>query len=250
MAPVITATASRRGTRPRNADTATVHRLPGTPMVAAALVDGIGNTPAAVEFSHVAAQTAARVGARKGPLLGILAAAEMAAAPPGVQVDDGVAVLAVSSEESGITQIAWTGDARIYGWTGTELIQRSTDQTMGTWLRRWGGTAVTLHRDDHPDETVDVETAALVLDDLARSALGRCSIATVPLAFITDPLIILTSDGAHAQTTPAELETLVRQHADDPQTLADALVNAARPDADGYRDDATTIVISVTPATS
>ncbi|MFJ3769839.1 hypothetical protein ACIPQJ_32850 [Streptomyces sp. NPDC090082] len=249
MAPVIASASTRRGTRPRNADSIAVHRLPGTPMLAAALVDGIGNTPAAVEFSHVAAQTAARVGARKGPLLGILAAAEMAAAPPGVQVDDGVAVLAVTSEESNITQIAWTGDARIYGWTGTRLVQRSTDQTMGTWLRAWGGTAVTLHRDDHPDETVDTEAAAAVLDDLARAALGRCSIATVPLAFITDPLIILTSDGVHAQTTHTELETLVRRHADTPQILADALVGAAQTDADGYRDDATAIVISVPPAT-
>ncbi|WP_329422363.1 hypothetical protein [Streptomyces sp. NBC_01268] len=247
--PVITAIATRRGTRPRNADTAAIHVLPGTPMTAAALVDGIGNTESAVEFSRVAAQVAARVGARKGPLLGILAAAEMAAAPPGVQVDDGVAVLAVSSEESGITQIAWTGDARIYGWTGTQLIQRSTDQTMGTWLRAWGGTAVTLHRDNRPDETVDADTAAVVLDDLARAALGRCSIATVPLAFITDPVVILTSDGVHAQTTHAELEALAREHADDPQALADALVGAARSDADGYRDDATAIVLAVTPAT-
>ncbi|MEU8760915.1 hypothetical protein [Streptomyces sp. NPDC048659] len=246
---VTTAVATRRGTRPRNADSAVVHRLPGTPMVAAALVDGIGNTAAAVEFSYVAAQVAARVGARKGPLLGILAAAEMAAAPPGARVEDGVAVVAVSSAESGITQIAWTGDARIYGWTGTELVQRSTDQTMGTWLRNWGGTAVTLHRDDRPDETVTTEAAALVLDDLARAALGRCSIATVPLAFITDGLVILTSDGAHTQTTHDVMKRLVREHAGEPQALADAITAAARPDSDGYRDDATVVVIRVTPAT-
>ncbi|MFJ9434055.1 hypothetical protein ACIRQY_30980 [Streptomyces sp. NPDC101490] len=249
MAPVITATASRRGTRPRNADTATVHRLPGTPMVAAALVDGIGNTADAVEFSTVAAQVAARVGARRGALLGILAAAEMAAAPPGVRVEDGVAVLAVASEESGTTSIAWTGDAHIYGWTGTQLVQRSTTQTMGTWLRVWGGTGVTLHRDDSADETVDTGTAAAVLDDLARAALGRCSIASVPYCHITDRLIILTSDGVHTQTTHAQMEALVSLFSGAPQLLADALVAAAGPDAEGYRDDATAIVLAITPTT-
>ncbi|MFF3553460.1 hypothetical protein ACFYXL_08570 [Streptomyces tsukubensis] len=243
---VTTATATRKGTRPHNADSATVHRLPGTPMVAAALVDGIGNSPAVVEFSRTAAQIAARVGARRGALLGILAAAEMAAAPPGVQVEDGVAVVAVTSEESGTTSIAWTGDSRVYGWTGSQLVQRSTDQTMGTWLRKWGGTAVTLHRDGRPDETVPTETAALVLDDYARAALGRSSIATVPLCQITDRLVILTSDGVHAQAGHALMEILTREHATDPQALANAIVAAALPTPDGYRDDATCIVLSIT----
>ncbi|QDY77530.1 PP2C family serine/threonine-protein phosphatase [Streptomyces qinzhouensis] len=243
---VITATATRKGTRPHNADTVTVHRLPGTPMVAAALVDGIGNTDDVVEFSRTAAQIAARVGARRGALLGVLAAAEMAAAPPGVQVEDGVAVVAVTSEESGTTSIAWTGDSRVYGWTGTRLVQRSTDQTMGTWLREWGGTAVTLHRDGCPDETVPTETAALVLDDYARAALGRSSIATVPLCQITDALVVLTSDGVHGQMPHDTLEALVRAHETDPQALADAIVAAARADATGYRDDATAAVIRIT----
>lgn len=243
---LITATATRRGTRPRNADSAAVHRLPGSPMVAAALVDGIGNTDAVVEFSTIAAQVIARVGARRGPLLGILTGAEMAAAPPAEQVDDGVAVAALTNEQTGTTSIAWTGDARLYGWTGTSLVQRSTDQTMGTWLRRWGGTGVTLHRDAQPDETVSVEAGARVLDDYPRATLGRCSIATVPLCQVYDRLLILTSDGAHGQTTHDTLTSLVREHVDNPQALANAIVAAARGDADGYRDDATCVVLSIT----
>ncbi|MEU9338138.1 hypothetical protein AB0D49_34150 [Streptomyces sp. NPDC048290] len=240
---ITTGIASRQGTRPLNADSATIHRLPGTPMTAAALVDGIGNTHAVVNFARTAAEVIARVGARRGPLLGILAAAEMSTAPPGVQVEDGVAVAAVASE-SGTTTIAWTGDSRIYGWTGSALVQRSTDQTMGTWLRRWGGTAVTLHTDDEPDRTVPTEQAARVLDDMARAALSRCSIATVPLLMIDDPLVILTSDGMHGQISPETLEDLVRQHAGgDPQALANALVAAATGDDSGYRDDATAVVI-------
>ncbi|MFD4832615.1 hypothetical protein ACFWPV_22555 [Streptomyces uncialis] len=247
--PVITAVATRQGTRSHNADAATVHRLPGTPMVAAAIVDGIGNTADVVTFARTAAEVAARVGARRGPLLGILAAAEMATAPPGVQVEDGVAVAAVASADSSTTAIAWTGDSRIYGWTGSRLVQRSTDQTMGTWLRAWGGTAVTLHPDHGPDTTMPTEQAARVLDDLARAALGRCSIATVPICYISDPLVILTSDGAHSQIPHEELEALVRDHAHDPQTLAEAIVTAAQPDTDGYRDDATTIVVALPPRT-
>ncbi|AZK95891.1 MULTISPECIES: PP2C family protein-serine/threonine phosphatase [Streptomyces] len=243
---VITATATRKGTRPHNADAVMVHRLSGTPMVAAALVDGIGNTDDVVRFSTIAAEVIARIGARRGPMLGILAAAEMAAAPPTEQVDDGVAVAAVTDERTGTTLIAWTGDARIYGWTGEHLVQRSTDQTMGTWLRKWGGTAVTLHRDGRPDETVPTETAALVLDDYARAALGRSSIATVPLCQITDDLVVLTSDGVHGQMPHARLEALVRAHETDPQALADVIVAAARADATGYRDDATAAVIRIT----
>ncbi|ANW18099.1 hypothetical protein [Streptomyces clavuligerus] len=243
---ITTATATRRGTRPHNADNSAVHRLPGTGMVAAALVDGIGNSPDVVLFSRTAAEVAARVGARRGALLGILAAAEMAAAPTTVQVDDGVAVVAVTNAESGTTSIAWTGDARIYGWTGTSLIQRSTDQTMGTWLREWGGTAVTLHRDNRPDETVTVEAGARVLDDYARSALGRCSIATVPLCYVRDRVIILTSDGAHGQIRRTTLEALVQDHHADPYALADAITAAAMTGPDGYRDDATCVVLSIT----
>ncbi|MFJ8229654.1 hypothetical protein ACIQ9E_06785 [Streptomyces sp. NPDC094448] len=106
-----------------------------------------------------------------------------------------------------------------------------------------GRDGVTLHPQDGPDETMPVEQGALVLDDLARSTLGRCSADTIPLCFIEDPVVILTSDGAHGQIPHQVMEDLAREHAENPRALADATVAAARPDKTGYRDDATVIVL-------
>ncbi|MEU8764786.1 hypothetical protein [Streptomyces sp. NPDC048659] len=243
QARIATAIATRKGTRTYNCDAARVHRAPGTDMVAAVIVDGIGNTARKAAFSRLAADCIARVSLRRDPLLGILHGAALNSTPPGMRVpEDGVAAAAVAAPNRR-TAIAWTGDALISGWTGEALVRRSTVQTMGTWLRAWGGTAVTLHPQNGPDETVPAEQGALVLDDLARSTLGRCSIDTIPLCFIEDPLVILTSDGAHGQIPHQVMEDLTREHADSPRALADAIVAAAQPDKTGYRDDATVIVL-------
>ena len=60
--------------------------------------------------------------------------------------------------------------------------------------------------------------------------------------------MILTSDGVHDQTKHAALEALVRAHADDPQALADTLAATARAEEDGYRDDATAVVLLRSPS--
>ncbi|MFD3917366.1 hypothetical protein ACFWR1_38445, partial [Streptomyces sp. NPDC058603] len=70
-------------------------------------------------------------------------------------------------------------------------------------------------------------------------------VATVGEVGIDDHLILLTSDGVHDQIGRAALEALVREHAADPQALADALVAAAEPDDDGYRDDATVVILLI-----
>ncbi|MFC4006571.1 hypothetical protein ACFOY2_05020 [Nonomuraea purpurea] len=221
-------TATRRGSRLYNADGAAIHRVPDTDVVAAAIVDGIGNNPEVAAFSALAAEVAARVGARRTATIGILAAAELVAAPAATAIEpDGVAVVAVA-EPGEETAIAWTGDARAYGWDGETLTQRSTDHTVGQYLRVNG---------------VPVEVAK-EHDNWVRTSLGRCSIATVHSCEIGDPLVLLTSDGVHDQVEHAELEALVRAHQDVPQDLADAIVAAARADDDGYRDDATVVVIS------
>ena len=64
-------------------------------------------------------------------------------------------------------------------------------------------------------------------------------------AGIKDRLILLTSDGVHDQIPEPEMTALIREHADAPQALAEALVAAAQPDGDGYRDDATVVVIRI-----
>jgi len=71
--------------------------------------------------------------------------------------------------------------------------------------------------------------------------MGRSG-ATVLTVTGNDPLIILASDGADC-IPAAELGALVREYAEDPQALADAIVAAAQEDAVGYRDDVTVVVI-------
>ncbi|MGW6604247.1 hypothetical protein [Streptomyces sp. NPDC055036] len=41
------------------------------------------------------------------------------------------------------------------------------------------------------------------------------------------------------------LESLYREHKDDPQKLAEAIVAAAEPDEDGRRDDATVVILQI-----
>lgn len=233
---VTAASATRRGSRAYNADASAVHHLPGTSTVAAAIVDGIGNSSEIAQTAVVLAETAARVGARRTPTIGILAAAELVSPPhtpvlaPDAEAADGVAVLAVA-EPGQPTAIAWTGDARAYGWDGQRLQQLTTDHTIGEYLR--------LNGDGGP-----IEALAAAHDNWLRTSLGQSTVATVHAGETTAPLVILTSDGVHDQVAPTAMETLVRMHHEDPQDLADALVQAARPTEDGYCDDATAVVLT------
>lgn len=218
------ASASRRGTRDYNADTAVIHRDTALGRVAAAVIDGIGNDEHVVALSRVAAAVAARVSAHRGVLAGLLAAAETAA---GDELADAVGVTALVDWD-GYTSIAWTGDCRGYGWDGTRLRCGTTDHTVGQQLRV-NGAPLEL-AEDH--------------DNWIRTSLGQAVVATVYVVQIHDPLVILTSDGVHDSLTPAQFAELVREHQHDPQALADAVVNAVQDQDDGYRDDATIIVLA------
>jgi serine/threonine protein phosphatase PrpC len=55
--------------------------------------------------------------------------------------------------------------------------------------------------------------------------------------------MLLVSDGLDC-VPHDELEALVREHQDDPNALTDAIVAAARETEDGYRDDATALVLT------
>ncbi|MDT0307195.1 hypothetical protein RM780_09495 [Streptomyces sp. DSM 44917] len=227
--------ASRRGVREVNADASAVHQVPGTGVVAAAIVDGIGSSPAVARMAAVAAEVAARVGARRTPTIGILAAAELVAATdaatidPEAEIPDGVAVLAVA-EPGHPTAIAWTGDARAWGWDGRDLRQLTTDHTVGEYLRHNSGGG-------------PIELLAAVHDNWVRASLGQSSIATVHAADATDPVVLLTSDGVHDSLTHADLTALVRDNESDPDALTAAIVAAVSADPDGYRDDATAIAL-------
>ncbi|MFJ1647991.1 SpoIIE family protein phosphatase [Streptomyces sp. NPDC088258] len=223
----ITGIATREGTALDNADAAKVHVLAdGT--VGAAVIDGMGHGPHTSRTAPLLAEVAARVSARRSPMAGLLTASELIAdRGADGQEADAVAVAARVRPGNDIAVVTWTGDARAYGWNGERLELYTDDHTVGAQLRA-NGVALDIAREH---------------DDWLRTTLAQATVGTVYIAGIKDPLIILTSDGIHDQLPTGGLEALVREHADNPQALATALVNAAQPDAAGYRDDATAIVI-------
>ncbi|MFD3520437.1 PP2C family protein-serine/threonine phosphatase [Streptomyces sp. NPDC058653] len=228
---ITTAIASREGTAEDNADACRVYVLAdGT--VGAAVIDGVGHGPHTSRTAPLLAEVAARLSARRAPLAGILGAAELVAdeGADGEEAD-AVAVAVILPPGGRQARAAWVGDCRAYGWDGTRLRQYSTDQTMGEWARRHGD--------------VPIEVAAHH-DSWVRVSLSTATVASVGEVGIDDHLIVLTSDGVHDQIDPEVLTTVVREHADNPQNLADALVAAAQDDDEGYRDDATVVVVART----
>ncbi|MEU9888035.1 hypothetical protein [Sphaerisporangium sp. NPDC051011] len=220
--------AHRRGTREYYCDAVAVHTTSDL-TTAAAVVDGIGNSEKVAACSRLLAQVAARVAARRNGLAGILSAGELVADAGPDEDDpepDAVAVVAVAREGEE-TRVAWVGDSRAYGWTGSDLRQYTTDHTVGEQLR-CNGAPLEL-AEDH--------------DNWLRTSLSLAVVATVYTVEIPDPLVILTSDGVHDSVPHEELIALVRKYQHEPQALADALVAAAQPDEDGYRDDATAVVL-------
>ncbi|WP_030757144.1 SpoIIE family protein phosphatase [Streptomyces sp. NRRL F-5135] len=226
---VTVALSTRPGTAGLSGDAAAVHTL-ADQTAAVAVVDGIGHSERVASVSALLAEVVARVAARRGALAGLLSAGELVA-DPGADEEpepDAVAVVAVTDPGDDTTRIAWVGDARAWGWDGTRLRQYSTDQTMGQFLRR-------VHPDGPPER-------AHHYDAWVRAALSTAVVATVREAEISDPLVLLTTDGIHDTVNQAELEALVHAHRD-PQALADALTAAAREGCNGERDDATAAVL-------
>ncbi len=226
---ITTGLATREGTAQDNADAAKVYVLAdGT--VGAAVIDGIGHGPHTSRTAPLLAETAARISARRGPLGGLLSASELIAdrGADGEEAD-AVAVAVRVRPDDRVAVVNWTGDARAYGWDGTRLELYTDDHTVGKQLRA-NGVALEIAREH---------------DNWLRTSLARATIGTVYTAGIRDRMIILTSDGIHDQVPADTLEDLVREHQANPQALADALVAAAQPDQDGYRDDATAVVVSI-----
>lgn len=226
---ITTGYATREGTAEDNADAARVYEL-ASGTVGAAVIDGIGHGPHTSATAPLLAEVAARIAARRGPLAGLLTAAELIA-DPGLDGEeaDAVAVAVRVFPDNDVAVINWTGDARAYGWNGEKLRRYTDDHTVGQQLRA-NGVALELAKEH---------------DNWLRTSLARATIGTVYTAGIKDNLILLTSDGVHDQVDHAVLEDLVREHSDDPHLLADALVAAAQENERGYRDDATAIVVRI-----
>jgi serine/threonine protein phosphatase PrpC len=226
---VDTGMSTRQGSAAPNADAAVVHCLQdGT--VGAAVVDGIGHAPPVAHTAALLAEVAARVTARRGALAGLLSAGELISEPGswGEAEADAVAVAAVTGPGDSTTRVAWVGDARAWGWNGSRLLQYSTDQTMGEFLRVHGDVPAPIA--EHHDAWV-------------RASLATAVVATVHEVEIPDHLVLLTTDGIHDSIDRDVLERLVVRYAKNPRGLAAALCLAAGPDRGGIRDDATAVVI-------
>ncbi|MFJ4576157.1 hypothetical protein ACIP4W_33025 [Streptomyces sp. NPDC088846] len=225
---IITASATRTGTENDNADAAATYTA-ATGAVGAAVIDGIGHSPGTSALASVLAEVAARTAATRGALAGLLSAAQLVSDPGQYSTTpNGVAVVATTHPD-GETIVAWVGDCDAYGWNGTALTRYTTPHTIGEQLRRNGA-------------PWEIATAH---DNWVRTTLAHAVVATVAEVTIPDPVVLLLSDGIHDQIPHDDLTALVRDHATTPQALATALVTATTADADGYRDDATAVVISV-----
>ncbi|MFI6484318.1 PP2C family protein-serine/threonine phosphatase [Nonomuraea sp. NPDC050663] len=193
-----------------------------------AVIDGIGHDDATHAIVSVLAEAAARVAAVRGPLAGMLTAAQLVAdRGPDDDGPDAVAV-AARARPFAPTVVDWVGDARAYGWDGEWLTLHTTDHTVGQQLRANGA----------PWELADEH------DNWVRTTLAQAAVATVyEVEIPANELVIITTDGVHDQVLHDVMADLVDAHQDNPQALADAIVTAVQADEDGYRDDATVVVI-------
>ncbi|MFD7514075.1 hypothetical protein ACFV85_04620 [Streptomyces niveus] len=229
-----TGLATRGGTESPCADGAHIHRR--GERVCAAVVDGAGHREDVVDLAGRAPSVITLMGMAMGGLVGLTTAGRLTDAydrPPHMS-----AVYA-SMEPGHPTGIHWIGDCRAYGWDGTALTQWSTDQTMGQWLRWNGGVPIEI---------------AQTQDNWARLGLAQATELTCRQVEIPEdvPMVLLVSDGISDQVNPDTWHALCREHSEDPQALADALVTAAQGEEDDsgelYRDDATAIVLLRLPA--
>lgn len=227
----VAAGASRQGVRTYNCDDFAAFTGADGAM-AAAVVDGIGNSAEIAAMSTVLATVIARTAGRRGVLAALLTAGEVIA-DPGADDDspDAVAVAAVVRAGDD-TVVGWCGDSRVYGFNGHRLHQYSSDWTVGEQLRLNGA---------------PLEIAA-DHDNWLRASLSRATVGNVFTAYVPpDELVILCSDGVVDGLPDRRLDELVAEHADDVQALADTLVAETQEDGDGYRDDATVVVIQPAP---
>jgi serine/threonine protein phosphatase PrpC len=197
--------ASDRGPRKHNADAYAHARR--TFVVA----DGVGDSAAAVEAAHAAAQAAALL---TDPVAAILTARDA------LQVHSGDAVIVVAvARPGGGFDVAWAGDARAYASSGEDLVQLTTDQTVAEYFRERG--VVPQPRLEH----VVTNTVRHATPENIGRAATRAS------------RLVLTSDGVYGPLGHNGIEAIMAGHAS-----AERLVRAAL--YAGGTDNATALVVS------
>ncbi|MER7050483.1 SpoIIE family protein phosphatase [Streptomyces jumonjinensis] len=203
--------------------------------VSATVTDGAGHAEDTVRYATTVPFSITQMGMVMGGVTALTHAGRMAEAfdkPPHVSC------VYANTEPGRPWSIHWIGDCRAYGWDGQALTQRTTDQTMGEWLRWNGGKTIQIVPTD------DAESQ----DNWARLGLRQATDLTTRQVEIPEEirLVLLCSDGISDQVDKDTAEELCRTHFADPQALADALVAAAEDgEEDGrpYRDDATAVVL-------
>ncbi|MFD5827903.1 PP2C family protein-serine/threonine phosphatase [Lentzea sp. NPDC060358] len=154
--------ASDRGPRTYNADAYAYGRR--TFVVA----DGVGDSGAAAEAAQAAAQAAALL---TDPVAAILAAGDALQ----VHTGDAVIVVATARPDGGF-DVAWAGDARAYAMNGEDLVQLTTDHTVGEYFRERG--IVAEKRMDH--------VVTNTVRHATRENIGRAATRAPRLALVSD----------------------------------------------------------------
>ncbi|MET8847984.1 hypothetical protein [Amycolatopsis sp. NPDC004625] len=238
------AVATHIGGRVANADAASAVITPLG--IAAAVVDGIGSEPRTCTAAKLAAETAAAVAAHRGAQAGLMAAADTMPDYPGAPN----AVAAVVSVVGGRIEVAHVGDAAVWTYSDTAGLRRWTvDQTAGEHIRHMLDNPGLIASDRDALERVGAATEVLsdyVLNGLAFATVSTMSWTPLRGEDAKVERIIVTSDGVHKELTAGQIEDLARVFADDPQALAEILVELAvtggsAPEA----DNATAAVISL-----
>jgi len=197
--------ASERGPRTYNADAYAHSRR--TFVVA----DGVGDSPAAAEAAHAAAQAAALL---TDPVAAILAARDALQ----VHLGDAVIVVAAARPDGGF-DVAWAGDARAYASDGEDLVQLTTDHTVGEYFRERGIVA-----EPRMDHVVTNTVRHATTENIGRAATRA-------------PRLALVSDGVSGPLGHAGVEVILSG-----QASAERLVRAAL--YAGGTDNATAVVVS------
>jgi PPM family protein phosphatase len=208
--------ASVRGLRTVAADATAVHGP------AAAVADGIGDSPAAARAARIAADTAAELAGRVGSLHALLAARDAVLADP--DAADTVMVVTASTPDGGWS-VSWVGDCRAYLVLPRGTVLLTHDHTA----------AQAFHDAGLP---VNPRWEHLVTTTVAHADPDTIGHVRGPAS----GTLVLVSDGVHRALAPETLAWLVRR-APTPAAAARTLVDAAL--TAGSTDNCTATVLHV-----
>ncbi|MEV4252218.1 hypothetical protein AB0J52_03500, partial [Spirillospora sp. NPDC049652] len=201
---------------------------------AVVVVDGIGNSPQVTEMAHVLATAIARLAVRVDARSAQPTAGQVIG-DRGLEGDAPNAFAVVAVARPGTpTKVAWVGDTPAHGFNRDlqRLHRYTTPVAVGEQLRRNGA----------PWE-IAAEHDNWVPANLATAAVGNVYTVDIP----SEEVVLLCSDGVPDGLARGRLDELAAEHADRPAALAEADATATEPDSDGYRDDATLVVLEPAP---